>query len=189
MPSDKVTIFICCGKFHQKMISSKVCELTLKIKMPDNDDFVITGGTTDCHYDNLRCCQCWISWRYENTWFSVHDMLVWILKIWCKFCSKSQGLSRYLQNNDLSYFGLLCYNSNYMTVPVSVSYRTVPVPAPYKIVPVPYQIVPVPMPYTTVLVPYKIVPMPYKIFPVPYKIFPVPYMIVPVPYKIVPVPY
>ena len=45
---------------------------TLKTERCHHDgNFVITGGTRGCHYDNLWCLQWWQSWHHENSGFSV----------------------------------------------------------------------------------------------------------------------
>ena len=42
-------------------------------------NFVVTGGTGYCRYDNLRCCTDW-SWHHDNSCFSVleiHQNYIW----------------------------------------------------------------------------------------------------------------
>ena len=47
----------------------------LKTESHHDANFVVTGGTVGCLYDNLRCHQWRQSWHYDNSRFSVCDML------------------------------------------------------------------------------------------------------------------
>ena len=44
-----------------------------------NPNFVITGGSGGCRYDNLLSHQWWQSWDHDNTWFWWHFLLPVIL--------------------------------------------------------------------------------------------------------------
>ena len=42
-----------------------------KVGIMHNTNFVIAGGTTGCHNDNLWCHQRWQSWHYDNPCYSL----------------------------------------------------------------------------------------------------------------------
>ena len=60
---------------HQSNITNFLCEKwhawPLKTENCHDANFVITGGTGGCHYDNLQCHQWWQSWHHDCSWFSV----------------------------------------------------------------------------------------------------------------------
>ena len=47
-------------------------DISLKTKYRQSDNFVITGGTVSCHYENLRCHQWWWSCQIDNLLFSMY---------------------------------------------------------------------------------------------------------------------
>ena len=59
-----------------------------KTESCNDANFVITGGTGGCHYDNLQCHQWWQSWHHNNSQFSMSmhtdSPRVYFVMVWHK---------------------------------------------------------------------------------------------------------
>ena len=77
-PFKKIHLKMSSGKWRPSCLGLNV--LKLKTESCNNANFVVTGDTGGCRYDNLRCHYWRQIWHYDNSWFPMKESVVCLIR-------------------------------------------------------------------------------------------------------------